>query len=263
MALFGQVHDADVGTLGPEHPDTLTTLNNLALAYKDAGRTAEAITLFQEVLQWRRENLGADHPFVLVTLDGAARSHAEAEDFARALELHGRAAEGVKQREFLTAKAGHIVENLSELLERLGRYDQAETWRREWLAALEEIRGSSSAEYAEQLAMLAHNLLERDQVTEAEKLLREAVQISDQLELTADTPYASVGPMATSLLGQALPEQQQADQAAPLLSSAYEKLQSLADTPPSNVRHRKLRTRRLSEASDRLSAYHARTDQPQ
>jgi hypothetical protein len=30
---------------GPDHPDTLTTRHNLALAYQDAGRTTEADTL--------------------------------------------------------------------------------------------------------------------------------------------------------------------------------------------------------------------------
>jgi hypothetical protein len=31
------------GPLGPDHPDTLASRNNLAVAYVDAGRTAEAI----------------------------------------------------------------------------------------------------------------------------------------------------------------------------------------------------------------------------
>lgn len=79
--------------------------------------------------------------------------------------------------------------------------------------------------------MLAHNLLKQDQPAEAEKLLREAVQISEQLELPADAPYAGVGPMATSLLGQALLRQQQPDQAEPLLLAAHEQLQLLAENP--------------------------------
>ena len=36
--------------LGNDHPDTLTTRNNLASAYRDAGRTAEAIALHQQNL---------------------------------------------------------------------------------------------------------------------------------------------------------------------------------------------------------------------
>ena len=34
--------------LGADHPDTLATRNNLALAYQVAGRTAEAITLHEQ-----------------------------------------------------------------------------------------------------------------------------------------------------------------------------------------------------------------------
>ena len=36
--------------LGADHPDTLATRNNLANAYRDAGRTAEAITLHEQNL---------------------------------------------------------------------------------------------------------------------------------------------------------------------------------------------------------------------
>jgi Tetratricopeptide repeat len=36
--------------LGPDHLDTLTSRNNLANAYQDAGRTAEAITLHEQTL---------------------------------------------------------------------------------------------------------------------------------------------------------------------------------------------------------------------
>ena len=41
--------------LGPDHLDTLAERNNLALAYHDAGRTAEAIPIHEETLKLRRE----------------------------------------------------------------------------------------------------------------------------------------------------------------------------------------------------------------
>ncbi|WP_255348203.1 tetratricopeptide repeat protein [Parafrankia sp. EUN1f] len=36
--------------MGPDHPNTLTSRNNLASAYQAAGRVREAIDLFQQVL---------------------------------------------------------------------------------------------------------------------------------------------------------------------------------------------------------------------
>ena len=37
--------------LGPEHPDTLTSMNNLALAYQAAGKLDLALPLFEETLK--------------------------------------------------------------------------------------------------------------------------------------------------------------------------------------------------------------------
>ena len=48
--------------LSPDHPDTLISRNNLALAYQDAGRTDEAITLHQQTLATRERVLGPTTP---------------------------------------------------------------------------------------------------------------------------------------------------------------------------------------------------------
>ena len=49
-------------TLGPDHPDTLDALDNLALAYQDAGKLPEAIALLERVRDARIAKLGPDHP---------------------------------------------------------------------------------------------------------------------------------------------------------------------------------------------------------
>jgi hypothetical protein len=48
--------------LGQTHPDTLATRNNLALAYKVAGRLAEAIPLYERTLAEHERVLGETHP---------------------------------------------------------------------------------------------------------------------------------------------------------------------------------------------------------
>ena len=48
--------------LGPDHPSTLTSRHNLALAYRAAGRTDEAISLHEQTLAARERVLGPDHP---------------------------------------------------------------------------------------------------------------------------------------------------------------------------------------------------------
>ncbi len=61
--------------LGPDHPDTLTSRNNLAYAYETAGRVAEAIPLHEETLTDRLRVLGPDHPNTLTSRNNLAGAY--------------------------------------------------------------------------------------------------------------------------------------------------------------------------------------------
>ena len=61
--------------LGPNHPDTLTSMNNLALAYKDAGNFNEALPLYEETLEKRKARLDPDHPDTLTSMNNLAMAH--------------------------------------------------------------------------------------------------------------------------------------------------------------------------------------------
>jgi len=64
MTLFS----APTGTGGPgagageSHPDTLATINNLASAYRAAGRITEAVPWLETALTRMEQVLGPDHP---------------------------------------------------------------------------------------------------------------------------------------------------------------------------------------------------------
>ena len=47
--------------LGPDHPNTRGSRNNLAGAYTSAGRLGEAIPLYEKTLAEYERVLGADH----------------------------------------------------------------------------------------------------------------------------------------------------------------------------------------------------------
>ena len=61
--------------LGPDHPDTLASRNNLALAYQAAGRIEEAITLHEQTLAARERVLGPDHPDTLDSRNNLANAY--------------------------------------------------------------------------------------------------------------------------------------------------------------------------------------------
>jgi Tetratricopeptide repeat len=48
--------------IGPDHPDTLTSQNNLAFAYRAGRQRGKAIPLLEQNLADRERVLGPDHP---------------------------------------------------------------------------------------------------------------------------------------------------------------------------------------------------------
>ena len=72
--------------LGPDHPYTLTARNNLAGAYKSAGRFGEAIELFERVLAEYECVLGADHLDTLTVRNNLAGAYDSAGRLAEAID---------------------------------------------------------------------------------------------------------------------------------------------------------------------------------
>ena len=73
--------------LGPDHPDTLGVRNNLAGAYRSAGRLAEAIELYEQVLDECKRLLGTDHPDTLTVRNNLAVAYCSVGRFGEAVEL--------------------------------------------------------------------------------------------------------------------------------------------------------------------------------
>ena len=61
---------------GPDHPDTLRSMNNLALSYAALNRHAEALKLLEEVLEIQKRVLPKDHPDTLRSMNNLALSYA-------------------------------------------------------------------------------------------------------------------------------------------------------------------------------------------
>ncbi|WP_448208769.1 tetratricopeptide repeat protein [Azospirillum sp. sgz302134] len=64
--------DARRRLLGAEHPDTLTSMNNLATALRSQGDLVGARELQEQVLAGRHRLLGAEHPSTLTSMNNLA-----------------------------------------------------------------------------------------------------------------------------------------------------------------------------------------------
>ena len=76
--------------LGLDHPDSLTSRNYLATAYRAAGRAAEAIPLHERTLADSERVLGPDHPDTLTSRNNLGEAYRGAGRAAEAIPLHQR-----------------------------------------------------------------------------------------------------------------------------------------------------------------------------
>ena len=88
-----QSHQIRTKELGVDHPDTLTSMNNLGTVLDDAGRPEMALPLLQETLELRKAKLGSDHEDTIETMDNLANLYHRSGRFSDAIALHSKVLE--------------------------------------------------------------------------------------------------------------------------------------------------------------------------
>ena len=74
--------------LGPDHPATLGSRNDLAGAYRGVGDLGRAIPLYEQTVADRERVLGPDHPETLTSRNDLAGAYQAAGDLSRAIPLY-------------------------------------------------------------------------------------------------------------------------------------------------------------------------------
>jgi tetratricopeptide (TPR) repeat protein len=82
------VLDASDQLLGPDHPNTSVSRNNLAYAYQLAGNLDKAIPLFERTLADSERVLGPDHPDTLLSRNNLASAYQDAGNLDKAIPLY-------------------------------------------------------------------------------------------------------------------------------------------------------------------------------
>jgi tetratricopeptide (TPR) repeat protein len=163
---------------GEKHPDTASSLNNLALLYQSQGKYAQAEPLFRDALKIDREVLGEKHPHTALSLNNLAEllwsqgKYAEAEPLYRDALKINREVQGEKHPH----TAGGL-NNLAELLRSQGKYAEAEPLFRDALKIKREVLGEKHSSTAATLSALALLYRSQGKYTEAEPLFRDALKI--------------------------------------------------------------------------------------
>ncbi|KAF6804329.1 Kinesin light chain 5, partial [Colletotrichum plurivorum] len=157
--------------LGQEHPSTLTSMNNLALTYRNQGRWKEAEELFVRVMETRERVLGEEHPDTLTSMANLASTFwnqgrwKEAEELdVRVMEMNKRVV-GEEHPDTLTSMA-----NLASTYSNQGRWKEAEELQAKDLEICARVLGEEHPDTLTSMANLASTFWNQGRWKEAEEL---------------------------------------------------------------------------------------------
>jgi serine/threonine protein kinase/Tfp pilus assembly protein PilF len=209
--------------LGPDHPDTLTSMNNLALAYKDAGQLDKAVPLLEQALAKRREKLGPDHPHTFSTMNNLALAYKGAGQVDKALPLFEQAL--TKHKEKLGPDHPETLsnmENLAMAYKEAGRLNKVLPLLELALAKRQEQQGPNHPDTLTSMNNLALAYDAAGQPVKALPLLEQALAKCKE-RLPPDHPHTLT---AMNNLAAAYLFAGQLDQALPLLEQALAQQQA-------------------------------------
>jgi eukaryotic-like serine/threonine-protein kinase len=164
--------------LGPSHPQTLNSMDELALNLNRQGHFSEAEKVLRDTLDLRRRLLGGEQPDTLKTMSNLAITVTVQSRYAEAERLHSETLDlerrvlGPDHPETLRS-----MTNLANTLSREGRYPAAEKLQRETLQKQRRVLGPEHPETLVSIVRLANILSHQGRYTEAEKLQKETLDI--------------------------------------------------------------------------------------
>jgi tetratricopeptide (TPR) repeat protein len=168
--------------LGPEHPLTATSLNNLALLLKHQGDLAGVRPLFERALTIWEKALGPEHPDTAAFLNCLALLLQDQGNFTEARPLYDRAlaiSEKVLGPEHPQTMA--TVNNIAFVLEAQGDLTGAQPLYERALAISEKVLGPEHEATATTLSNFARLLNKSGHPEDAEPLFQRAIGIGQKL----------------------------------------------------------------------------------
>jgi len=177
QSLAERAVDIQRRLLGPENPETLKSVNSLAMVLFREGRFAEAEKLNRETLDIRRRRLGPAHPETVVSMSNLGLAqwrlgrYADAENLIRqTLDIRRRIL-GPEHPDTLA-----LMNNLGMILTDEARFPEAEKLLRETLEVKRRVLGPEHPDSLKTMNNLANVLRRESRFAESEQLDRDALE---------------------------------------------------------------------------------------
>ncbi|RDL30230.1 uncharacterized protein BP5553_10508 [Venustampulla echinocandica] len=192
--------------LGQDHPDTLTSMNNLAFLLKRQGNYSEAEPIYRQTLELSEKVLGQEHPDTLISMNNLAcllkqqGNYNEAEPIYRQTFELSEKVLGLEHPDTLikpiyrqTLELSKKVlglehpdtlismNNLAFLLECQGNYSETEPIYRETLELLKKVLGQEHPDTLTSMNNLACLLKQQGNYSEAELIYRQTLALRQKV----------------------------------------------------------------------------------
>ena len=168
--------------LGKEHPDTLTSMNNLASVLDNQGKYEEAEEMYRQVLKLQEKVLGKEHPDTLTSMNNLALVLDNQGTYEEAEEMHRRV---LKLQEKVLGKEHPntltSMNNLALVLGNQGKYKEAEEIHRQVWKLSEKVLGKEHPDTLTSMNNLALVLGKQGKYAEAEEMHRQVLKLREKV----------------------------------------------------------------------------------
>ena len=180
--MYRQALELKEKVLSQEHPDTLASMNNLAVVLDKQGKYEEAEQMYRQALELKEKELVKEHPDTLGSMNNLAivldkqGKYEEAEQMYRqALELREKVL-GKEHPDTLTS-----MNNLANMLYKQGKYEEAEQMHRQTLELKEKVLGKEHPDTLGSMDNLALVLSKQGKYEEAEQMHQQALELMEKV----------------------------------------------------------------------------------
>jgi len=171
-------YDLRLPLLGPEHPDTLRSMNILARVLLSQGKHDEARKLIERTLEIRRRVRGPEHPETLESMNDLAIVLKKQGKFGEARKRYEQTLE--LQRRTLGPEHPDTlrsINNLAIVLRNLGKLDEARTLNEQTLEVRRRVLGPEHPETLSSMHNLAIVFENQGKLDEARTLLEQTLEM--------------------------------------------------------------------------------------
>ena len=166
---------------GPEHPNTLDSVNDLAIVLSRLGKHDEAEAMHRQAVEIKEKVLGPEHPSTLNSMNSLAVSLSHLGKHGKTEKMHRRVLETKKILGPVNVYTLTSFHNLAVELFRQGKYEAAEAMHRRALNIREKVLGSEHPVTLESVNSLASTLYKTGKHDEAVALHRRALEIREKV----------------------------------------------------------------------------------